>query len=158
VLLPPPPPPYPASSVAHSLPQTRYNRITLFYTSLLLLSFLLYLLPPAISLLLRPYARLLLFIAHNKAVLRELKLILNLLPEVAKILSLEFLIIGIYAWWGTMMFANSSEEGRENFSSWGASVWSLWTLVTTANFPNGEEESSVRAKLVSETNPFPSQL
>ncbi|GMI24171.1 hypothetical protein TeGR_g5483 [Tetraparma gracilis] len=113
-----------------------YNRITLFYTFLLLLSFLLYLLPPAISLLLRPYARLLLFIAHNKAVLRELKLILNLLPEVAKILSLEFLIIGIYAWWGTMMFANSSEEGRENFSSWGASVWSLWTLVTTANFPN----------------------
>jgi hypothetical protein len=94
--------------------------------------------PAATSSLLatKPFLRLVLFVIASESTIRELSLIRSLLPEVMRILMLEFLLLTIYAWFGTVVFANDTEEGTTSFSDFPSAMWSLWVLLTTANFPN----------------------
>ncbi|GMI43545.1 hypothetical protein TrCOL_g2384 [Triparma columacea] len=84
----------------------------------------------------KPFLRLVLFVIASESTIRELSLIRSLLPEVMRILMLEFLLLTIYAWFGTVVFANGSEEGNASFSDFPNAMWNLWVLLTTANFPN----------------------
>jgi len=58
------------------------------------------------------------------------------MPEIAKILSLEVIILFVYAVFGCVLFSNKTVEGSLYFNNVGSSMWSLWILLTTANFPN----------------------
>eukprot|EP00520_Triparma_pacifica_P009061 CAMPEP_0118635620 /NCGR_PEP_ID=MMETSP0785-20121206/2171_1 /TAXON_ID=91992 /ORGANISM="Bolidomonas pacifica, Strain CCMP 1866" /LENGTH=757 /DNA_ID=CAMNT_0006526661 /DNA_START=87 /DNA_END=2357 /DNA_ORIENTATION=+ len=105
-------------------------------TTLFLFSFAFF--PSATSTLppIKPFLRLTLFVIASDNTIRELSLIRSLLPEVMRILMLEFLLLSIYAWFGTVIFTNQSEEGITSFSDFPSAMWSLWVLLTTANYPN----------------------
>jgi len=40
-----------------------------------------------------------------------------------------------FGWMGNHLFEGTL-EGTSNFASFGDSVWSMWILITTANFPD----------------------
>ena len=127
---------YSRGFIGDSSEKVQYNKPMIAYVFFVSASFLLFLAPADARANARPFLRLAVFLAANKPVFRELKLIARILPEVFKILSLEVLIIAIYAWFGTVIFSNRTREGSDHFDSWTSSVWSLWILVTTANFPD----------------------
>ena len=108
-----------------------------YFASLVLLSltYPLSVLSPVLSVLPRPYLRLMIF-SSSHDMLREWATIVSILPELLRILSLQLIIMLLYAWGGCVIFSNEDEEGSEDFPDFGGAVWTLWILVTTANFPD----------------------
>ena len=84
----------------------------------------------------RPFFRILLFVESSPSTLRELNLLFSLIPSFLRVLFLLLALISIYAWFGSIIFSNQTVEGAMHFSSFPSSVWTLWVLSTTANFPN----------------------
>jgi hypothetical protein len=128
--------------------KTIYNTLATFHVLTLKLSIVTYLLPLSLSLTqsqqalirpIRPIVRLLLFLSTHKTIVRELMLILSLLKRIFRILVLLFLTLLLYSYYGTVLFSNHSKDSKEGllyFNNLGTSVWSLWILLTTANFPD----------------------
>ncbi|GMH87273.1 hypothetical protein TL16_g10804 [Triparma laevis f. inornata] len=83
-----------------------------------------------------PFLRLTFFIISSRSSLRSFHKLLKLFPEILRILLLQAIIICLYAWFACVIFSNNTAEGRENFEDFKSSVWSLWILVTTANYPD----------------------
>lgn len=82
-----------------------------------------------------PYARLLILITMLPSAQRDLRVLVNMLPEIFNVLLLLAVFMGFYAWFGTVMFVDS-EQGHLYFSSLIESLWSLYIMVTTANYPD----------------------
>jgi len=79
--------------------------------------------------------RMALYVCFSKEVVRELRTVFKLLPEVVYTFILFFIVLAFYAWIGTVAFYET-DEGRLHFSNIVESMWTLWTCVTTANYPD----------------------
>eukprot|EP00547_Thalassionema_nitzschioides_P003031 CAMPEP_0194206606 /NCGR_PEP_ID=MMETSP0156-20130528/5581_1 /TAXON_ID=33649 /ORGANISM="Thalassionema nitzschioides, Strain L26-B" /LENGTH=818 /DNA_ID=CAMNT_0038933165 /DNA_START=52 /DNA_END=2508 /DNA_ORIENTATION=- len=84
---------------------------------------------------LKPYLRLLLFIVKSRLCLREVRTLMQMIPEVFNVLILLMLFTGFYAWIGVVLFYGS-EEGRQMFPNLIDGMWTLWIATTTANYPD----------------------
>lgn len=62
-------------------------------------------------------------------------LIVDRSQDVFNILFLLFIIAVFYAWFGVVMFVDT-EEGRQMFPNFIEALWTLWTSITTANYPD----------------------
>jgi hypothetical protein len=114
---------------------TLHNNNDVAYSAILLISIISFVYTFGSNV--RVFTRIALFVLSSPAILREFKLIFyHVLPEVAHILLLQLCILMAYAWCGTMLFSNKTEQGSTLFSSFFDSMWNLWILITTANFPN----------------------
>ena len=80
--------------------------------------------------------RCLLVLTHDRNVRTQLRLIARVAPDVLSVLALLGCVVLLYAWFATLIFQNETAEGREVFPTYGASVWQLFILVTTSNFPD----------------------
>lgn len=85
--------------------------------------------------LFNPYFRLLLVMAFERGTHREVKVLINIIPEVFRILTLVFVILVFYAWFGTVMFLDTA-QGEAGFQSLIEAMWTLWICITTANYPD----------------------
>jgi hypothetical protein len=83
-----------------------------------------------------PACRITLLIVFKRTAIRELALIVKLLPQIFDILALLLALVIFYAWFGVIVFSHKTEEGLQFFPSLLAGMWQLWILITTANFPN----------------------
>jgi len=66
---------------------------------------------------------------------RDVAVLIKLIPQVINVLTLLFVIMLFYAWFETVMFV-STKEGNLYFSSLTESLWTLYIMVTTANYPD----------------------
>ena len=82
-----------------------------------------------------PYLRIILLITLHRDVMRELKTLVSMMPEVANILFLLFLFIAFYAWIGVVAFYGS-DEGKQMFPNIVDAMFTLWIATTTANYPD----------------------
>jgi len=88
--------------------------------------------------LLRPFV----FLSHFQSCQRFLGDALPAMfhPAVLDLLFLQCAFLAIWAWFGLLLFGNTkdgtADEGREHFSDFHTSALSLFTLFTTANFPD----------------------
>lgn len=78
------------------------------------------------------YFRLALLVSYSTAAQRDIQVVVRMFPKVVNILTLLFVFTLFYAWFGTVMFVGTP-EGRQIFSSFVESLWTLWICVTTAN-------------------------
>ena len=77
---------------------------------------------------------------------REMKTLLKMIPDVIYVLSMLGIIVIFYAWFGVVMFANTS-QGR-TFPNLLEGMWTLWIAVTTANYPDVSMDSFNENRLV----------
>jgi len=66
----------------------------------------------------------------------EHHLIVKIMPKFFKTFVMVCLLIVLYAFFGVILFGNSTEEGAEYFPDIWESMWSLLILLTTANNPD----------------------
>ena len=81
------------------------------------------------------FLRILITISLSKPMQRELGTVLRLIPEVSSIMLILFVVILFYGWIGCVMFYETN-EGDASFSNLIESMWTLWIMVTTANYPD----------------------
>jgi len=68
-------------------------------------------------------------------ILRETRTVIRLIPVITRIYVLFLIVLGFYAWIGVIAFYGS-QEGKEHFPNLTEALWTLWTCVTTANYPD----------------------
>jgi len=73
---------------------------------------------------------------HSDGAAREVAAMIRFLPRMASFLGLMLTFLVFWAWLGTVAFYNSGKEGLLHFSRLVESAWSLWTMITTANYPD----------------------
>jgi hypothetical protein len=76
-----------------------------------------------------PVTRLVLLATFLPGCQRDLKVLINMLPEIFNVLALLTIMITFYAWFGAVMFVDTV-EGSQHFSSL---VESMWTLVCSTH-------------------------
>ena len=81
------------------------------------------------------FLRILITFSLSKSMQREFGTVLRLIPEVSSIMLILFVVILFYGWIGCVMFYETS-EGEASFSNLVESMWTLWIMVTTANYPD----------------------
>jgi len=81
------------------------------------------------------YLRIILCVTFSKDIIREIRTVMKLLPEVVYAFLLFLIVLTFYAWIGTVAFYDT-EEGQLHFSNLVESMWTLWICVTTANYPD----------------------
>jgi hypothetical protein len=81
------------------------------------------------------YWRIVLCVCFSKDIIRELRTVIKLIPEVVHTFILFTIVLAFYAWIGTVAFYET-DEGRQHFGNIVESMWTLWTCVTTANYPD----------------------
>ena len=81
------------------------------------------------------FLRIIITFSLSKPMQRELGTVLRLVPEVSSIMLILFVVILFYGWIGCVVFYETT-EGRESFSNLIESMWTLWIMVTTANYPD----------------------
>ena len=57
------------------------------------------------------------------------------IPPIMNVLMILAVITIFYAWFGVVLF-NQTDQGKEAFPTLMEGVWSLWIMVTTANYPD----------------------
>ena len=93
------------------------------------------------------FLRVLIWFTYSKATQRELATVVKIAPELVSILFLLFVIIFFYALVGVVMFSGK-REGIEAFSNITEAMWTLWTCVTTANYPDAMMPAYNESRLV----------
>ena len=83
----------------------------------------------------QPYLRGLLLVSYQNSVVRDLRVLIQMLPEVFNVLALLFIFITFYAWFGCVMFVDTP-QGDEAFPNLIDAWWTLWICITTANYPD----------------------
>ena len=83
----------------------------------------------------QPYLRGILLASHQPTVIRDVKVLIQMLPEVFNVLVLLAVFITFYAWFGCVMFVDT-DEGDQHFPNLIEAWWTLWICVTTANYPD----------------------
>lgn len=86
----------------------------------------------------RKYAiffRLLLFISFSEGVQRELLIAIEIIPSLASVGIVLFMVIAFYGLIGVAAFYGT-KEGELHFSNWVEGIWSLWTSMTTVVYPD----------------------
>merc|ERR1712032_1253466 len=68
-------------------------------------------------------------------ILREIRTVIKLIPEIIRIFIIFFIILLFYAWIGVICFYET-KEGKEHFPTLLEAIWTLWICVTTANYPD----------------------
>ena len=87
------------------------------------------------SAVISPFLRLLILWSFLEKNHRELSTFMNIIKRMMLPLSLLSIIILFYAWFGVVIF-HGSLEGEEMFPNLADGIWTLWTCVTTANYPD----------------------
>ncbi|KAK3267902.1 mitochondrial thiamine pyrophosphate transporter, partial [Cymbomonas tetramitiformis] len=85
---------------------------------------------------LAPYLRIAYAANNDKDIRRQLMLLVNITPDILSIASLAGLWLLLFAWVATVMFPNYDEEGALYFPDFNQSLWSLFILLTSANYPD----------------------
>lgn len=85
---------------------------------------------------LAPYLRLGFVVLYSNQVRTRLLLVAKTMPEVMGIFGMIVSFIAFFAWIGVLIFDKDSPEGRQYFADLGDGMWSLYILLTTANFPD----------------------
>ena len=67
--------------------------------------------------------------------LEDLNILIHMLPSIMSIMTVLFLVIVFYSWMGVLMFYES-DEGFLHFSDIVEGMWTMWTCVTTSNYPD----------------------
>jgi len=80
-------------------------------------------------------ARIVIFVTFSKGCLREMNSVKKILPELVSPTVLLGIILLFYGWVGVALFSGSA-EGDLYFSNLIESLYSLWIMVTTANYPD----------------------
>lgn len=110
----------------------------------------------------QPYVRGILLATYLPTVQRDVKVLIQMLPEVSNVLIILFVFITFYAWvsyffvatcvlnqkrqflifddnfptqFGCVMFVDT-EEGDQHFPNLIEAWWTLWICITTANYPD----------------------
>lgn len=83
----------------------------------------------------QPYLRGMLLASFLPTVIRSVRLLMQMLPEILNVLALLAVFITFYAWFGCVMFVDTP-EGDEHFPNIIEAWWTLWICVTTANYPD----------------------
>lgn len=83
----------------------------------------------------QPYLRGFLLACYQPTVIRDVRVLIQMLPEVSNVLALLAVFITFYAWFGCVMFVDT-EEGDLHFPNLIEAWWTLWICVTTANYPD----------------------
>ena len=81
------------------------------------------------------FLRILITFSLSKPMQQEMDTVILLIPEVSSILLILFVVILFYGWVGCVMFYETP-EGDASFSNLVESMWTLWIMVTTANYPD----------------------
>ena len=82
-----------------------------------------------------PLLRIVIIVTSSKPMQRELATVIQLVPEISSILFILMVIIVFYGWIGCVLFYETA-EGAQSFSNLVESMWTLWIMVTTANYPD----------------------
>lgn len=77
---------------------------------------------------------------------RELMTLLKMIPDVLYVLSMLGIIVVFYAWFGVVMFVDTSQGNK--FPNLLEGMWTLWISVTTANYPDVSMDSYNENRLV----------
>ena len=85
--------------------------------------------------ILNPFFRMLLLSTHLRTFQREFITFIKMIPPILNILAILGVITIFYSWLGVVIFYDSP-QGQLAFPSLWEGVWSLWIMVTTANYPD----------------------
>eukprot|EP00928_Gymnodinium_smaydae_P021766 TRINITY_DN18527_c0_g1_i2.p1 TRINITY_DN18527_c0_g1~~TRINITY_DN18527_c0_g1_i2.p1 ORF type:complete len:670 (-),score=89.44 TRINITY_DN18527_c0_g1_i2:163-2172(-) len=85
---------------------------------------------------LAPFLRIFLFVDYSHHTRHAYKLKLITIPQILSYLVLGCTFILFFAWIGILLFPVDTEEGKQFFHGLFPSMWSLFVLITTANFPD----------------------
>eukprot|EP00584_Thalassiosira_punctigera_P014654 CAMPEP_0172548632 /NCGR_PEP_ID=MMETSP1067-20121228/17872_1 /TAXON_ID=265564 ORGANISM="Thalassiosira punctigera, Strain Tpunct2005C2" /NCGR_SAMPLE_ID=MMETSP1067 /ASSEMBLY_ACC=CAM_ASM_000444 /LENGTH=816 /DNA_ID=CAMNT_0013335873 /DNA_START=47 /DNA_END=2497 /DNA_ORIENTATION=+ len=82
-----------------------------------------------------PFLRMLILGTFLRAVQKEMWTFMKMIPEIMLPISLLAVTVTFYAWFGVVIFYDT-REGRTAFPSLAEGMWTLYTCVTTANYPD----------------------
>ncbi|KAL7540597.1 hypothetical protein ACHAWF_006726 [Thalassiosira exigua] len=82
-----------------------------------------------------PFSRMVLLGTFTRKLREELRTFIAMVPEMMIPLSMLIVIIIFYAWFGVVIFYQT-QEGMTAFPNLLEGMWTLWTCVTTANYPD----------------------
>ncbi|KAL3780686.1 hypothetical protein ACHAWO_009393 [Cyclotella atomus] len=85
--------------------------------------------------ILNPFFRMLLLGTYLRKFQREFLTFVKMIPAMFNILAILGVITVFYAWFGVTLFYDTP-QGKLAFPSLPEGVWSLWIMVTTANYPD----------------------
>jgi len=83
----------------------------------------------------KPILRMLLLASFLRGFQKEFFTVVQMIPQMSAPLSILAIIILFYGWFGTVIFYQT-EQGIESFPNIFESCWTLWIMVTTANYPD----------------------
>lgn len=83
-----------------------------------------------------PYLRIGFVVLYSNATRDRLRLVLRTLPDVLNIFALVICYIAFFSWLGVLVFPSGTAENEKFFDDMLAGMWSLYILMTTANFPD----------------------
>ncbi len=81
------------------------------------------------------FLRIFLFISYSEGVQRELMIALEIVPQLASVGFVLFMVIAFYGMIGVAAFYGTA-EGDLHFSNWVEGIWTLWTSMTTVIYPD----------------------
>lgn len=83
-----------------------------------------------------PFIRLILVVVYSKSLSHQFLFIASTIPEIWRILALQLLNTVFFAWFGLIIFPNTSQEGAIYFPNLPEAIWSLVVLMTLSNSPD----------------------
>ena len=90
---------------------------------------------PATYFRLAPFFRIALFANASSDVRRELYLLVQLLPGLSSVVLLVVCWVAFFAFFALVLF-NGIPGSEHYFGTFGRSMWQLWVLATTSNWPD----------------------
>ena len=75
-------------------------------------------------------------LAHDRPLRRTVLLVAKVAPDLGAALALLGSVTLLYAWFATLVFPNTSKEGKAVFPTYAESLWQLLILATTSNYPD----------------------
>lgn len=98
---------------------------------------------PATYFRLAPFFRIALFANASSDVRRELYLLVQLLPGLSSVVLLVVCWVVFFAFFALVLF-NSIPGSEHYFGTFGRSMWQLWVLATTSNWPDVRPRSAAQ--------------
>ncbi|CAE7751948.1 TPC1 [Symbiodinium pilosum] len=83
-----------------------------------------------------PILRAGIFVYFFPSVAKQVQIVARSLKHVIELLALGALLMAFFAWMALILYPPYTEEGRRYFPAFLPGMWSLFVLLTTANFPD----------------------